>query len=234
MSSSQTRLTAAGFTSQVATVARKDLEIEARTGVAVGRMVPFAGILVVLFAIALDPDSGLLPRLAPGLFWIAVLLSALMAVARSFAIEREHRAGEALIAAGLDPAAMFLGKSSAIAVELLALELLVGATMVVLYDVSRPGAAIVVACLLLASAGIACAGTLYGALTMTDEGRDNLLAVLLLPALVPLMVAATRAFEIAVDVGTGTARTWIGLLGVFAAVYASLGSLAFASLVEET
>ena len=103
MSSSQTRLTAAGFTSQVATVARKDLEIEARTGVAVGRMVPFAGILVVLFAIALDPDSGLLPRLAPGLFWIAVLLSALMAVARSFAIEREHRAGEALINR-IDPA----------------------------------------------------------------------------------------------------------------------------------
>ena len=53
-------------------VAGKDLRIEARSRVTINQVAPFAVIVLVLFAFALDPDRGFLSTAAPGLFWVAV------------------------------------------------------------------------------------------------------------------------------------------------------------------
>src|SRR5262249_54281673 len=58
-------------------VAGKDLRIETRSRVALAQILPFGLIVILLFAFALDPDRGILGRVAPGLFWVAVLLAAL-------------------------------------------------------------------------------------------------------------------------------------------------------------
>ena len=221
-----------GFGAQSRLIAMKDLEIEWRSRVTTARVLPFAGILLLLFAVALDPDRGLLPRVAPGLFWIAALLASLLAVGRSFAVERDNRAGVSLLLSGIDPAAMYLGKALALLVQLLALEMVLGAGMVVLYDVEARNVATLAAGAALASAGIAAAGTLYGAVVIADRGRDSLLALLLLPVLVPVLLGATRLFESATT-GGSDAGLWLGLLAVFAALYGALGTLTFGSLLEE-
>ena len=222
----------AGFGAQTLLVAGKDLEIEWRSRVTASRVVPFAGILLLLFAVALDPDRGLLPRVAPGLFWVAAMLAALLAIGRAFAVERENRAGIALLLSGVDPAAMFVGKALALFAQLLVVELLLGLGMIALYDVSARNVALLGAGAVIASAGIAAAGTLYGAVVFADRGRDSLLALLLLPVLVPVLLGATRLFETATT-GGSDAGLWLGLLVVFAALYGALGTLAFGSLLEE-
>src|SRR5687768_7831585 len=116
-------------------VAGKDLRIEMRSRVALQQILPFGGIVLILFAFALDPDRGLLPRVAPGLFWAAMLLASLLAVNRAFALEEANQAREGLRLSGLDGAAIFLGKSAAIAAELAVLEIVLGAGVVFLYDV---------------------------------------------------------------------------------------------------
>ena len=58
-----------------ALVAGKDLRLERRTKVATGRMLPFALLVLLLFAFALDPDRGVLGAATAGLFWMTVLLS---------------------------------------------------------------------------------------------------------------------------------------------------------------
>ena len=68
-----------------ALVAGKDLRIELRSRVAVNQVGPFAVLVLVLFAFALDPDRGVLARASAGLFWLAVTFSAILAVQRSFA-----------------------------------------------------------------------------------------------------------------------------------------------------
>jgi heme exporter protein B len=93
----------------------KDLRIESRSRVAVSQILPFGLIVILLFAFALDPDRGILNRAAPGLFWIAVLLASLLAIGRAFATEEQHNARDGLRLAGLDGAAIFLGKAAAIA-----------------------------------------------------------------------------------------------------------------------
>src|SRR3954470_21630110 len=105
-----------------AVMAGKDLRIELRSRVATNQVAPFALLVLILFAFALDPDRGVLSRAAAGLFWVAVLFCALLAIQRAFAVEATDGARDNLRLSGLDPAGIFVGKASAIAAELAVLE----------------------------------------------------------------------------------------------------------------
>jgi heme exporter protein B len=219
---------------EAALVVGKDLRIESRSRVALSQILPFGLIVILLFAFALDPDRGVLARVAPGLFWIAVLLASLLAIGRAFATEEQHNARDGLRLAGLDGAAIFLGKAAAIALELLALEVILGVGVVLLYDVNVHGIGILVLTALAATIGLAATGTLYGVLAAGLRLRETLLPLLLLPVLAPVMLGATRAFEDGLEGTPGDAWPWVALLGIFAVLYTGIGVLAFGPLWEET
>lgn len=218
---------------EVLLVAGKDLRIEARSRVATSQILPFGAVVLLLFAFALDPDRGYLERTAPGLFWVAVLLSSLLAVARSVAVEQANAARDGLRLAGLDGAAVFLGKGGAVLAQLLALEVVLGLGTVVLYDVDPGAWVVVVPTVVAATAGIAAAGTLYGVVAAGLRVRETLLPLLLLPVLAPVMLGATRALEAAFDGVPSEAWPWVGLLALFAVLYTSAGVLAYGPLLEE-
>lgn len=217
-----------------ALVAGKDLRIEARSRVTVNQVAPFAVLVLVLFAFALEPDRGLLTRAAAGLFWLAVTFSALLAIQRSFAIESADGARDGLRLSGLDPAGIFLGKAGAIALELLALEALLGAGVVLLYDVELGGAVLLTTTCLAATLGLAGAGTVYGVLAAGVRVRETLLPLLLLPVVAPVVLAATRATEAALGQSATDGWSWVRLLGAFAVIYAAVGALAFGPLLEDS
>ena len=102
-----------------ALIAGKDLRIEARSRVATNQIGPFALLVLILFAFALDPDRGILTRATAGLFWITVLFCTLLAIQRAFSIESADGNRDALRLTTLDPAGIFLGKAAAVALELL-------------------------------------------------------------------------------------------------------------------
>jgi heme exporter protein B len=214
-------------------VAGKDLRIERRSRVTLQQILPFGGIVLLLFAFALDPDRGVLRQVAPGLFWVAVLLAALLAVSRAFAIESEHGAHDGLRLSGLDPAAIFLGKASAVAVQLAALEALLAVGVVVLFDVTLGSIGPLLLATVAATVGLAATGTLYGVLAAGLRVRETLVPVLLLPVVSPVLLAATRAWEAAIDGVPGDAWPWVGVLVVFAALSVGAGMLAFGPLLEE-
>ena len=218
-----------------ALVAAKDLRIEARTRVATNQVLPVGVIVLVLFAFALDVEGDLLDRASAGLFWVAVLLSCVLAVQRSSSLESAGGTRDALRLSGLDPAGVFLGKAAALAVQLFAVEAVLAAGVGLLYGVEPAGATTLVATATVATAGLAGAGTLYGALAGGLRIRETLLPLLLLPAVAPVVIAATRATESALRGGAVdvTAADWIGLLAVFAVVYVAIGVVAFGTLLED-
>ena len=205
-------------------VAGKDLRIERRSKVGLGQMVPFAVLVLVLFAFALDPDRGILTRATAGLYWVAVLFSGLLAVQRAFAVESAPGVREALRLSGLDPAGYFLGKAAAIAVQLLVLEVVLGVGVVVLYGArSRRSAAARRDLRWPRPVAIAAAGTLYGVLAAGLRVRDTLVPLLLLP------VARTGPPRRHPGVGSGARRRrsatvgrWCGLLATFGVLYIDL------------
>ena len=214
-------------------VAGKDLRIETRSRVALQQILPFGGIVVVMFAFALDSDRTLLPRAAPGLFWAAVLLATLLAVGRSFAVEEANRARDGLRLSALDGGSIFLGKAAAIALELFLLELVVGVAVVVLYDVTLHAGLVLLCTAVTATAGLAAAGTVYGVLASGLRARETLIPLLVLPAVTPVMQGGTRAFEAALDNNPSDAWPWVQLLAAFAILVIAAGVVVFGPLLEE-
>jgi heme exporter protein B len=214
-------------------VAAKDLRIEMRARVALQQIVPFGVIVLVLFAFALDPDRGLLPRVAPGLFWVALLLASLLAVNRSFAIEDANGARDGLRLSGLDGAAVFLGKAAAVVVELALLEVVLGIGVVVLYDVTPRQGLVLLLAAMAATVALAATGTVYGIVAAGVRVRETLVPLLVLPAVTPVMLGATRAFEAALNGVPSEAWPWVQLLGACAALAVIVGVLAFGPLLEE-
>ena len=219
-------------------VAGKDLRIERRSRVLTNQVLPFAGVTMVMFAFALDA-SNVLERVAPGLIWLATLFSLLVLVQRSFAIENDDGALDALRVAGVDPVAIYWGKSIALAVQLAVLEVVLLIAAVLLYgaDVPLGGIVLLATTLLTATCGLACVGTLYGGLTAGFTGRETLLPLLVLPVVAPVLIGATRAVESALGtdgVALSEGWPWIGLLTVFAVAFGVGGALAFGPLIEES
>lgn len=217
-----------------ALIAGKDLRLELRSRVGVNQVAPFALLVLVLFAFALDPDRVLLERVTPGLYWVAVLFSSLLAIQRAFAIEHADGVRDALRLSGLDPAGIFLGKVAAIGVQLLALEVLLGVGVVVLYGADLRGFALLVPTCLAATLGLAAAGSLYGLLSAGLRVKETILPLLLLPILAPVLVAATQAFDAGITGSPGEGWRWLGLLVIFAAAYTGLGLGVYGLLLEES
>jgi heme exporter protein B len=218
-------------------VAAKDLRIEWHSRVLTNQVLPFAAVTMVIFAFALDAEV-VLERVAPGLIWLATLFSMLVLVQRSFAVEVDDGALDALRVAGVDPRAIFLGKTVALGVQLLVLEVVLLFAAVVLYRQTVPigGLVLLVTTLTSATCGLAAVGTLYGGLAAGFRGRETLLPLLTLPAVAPVLIGATRAVEAALGTAGAVVSDgwpWVGLLVVFAVAFGVGGSLAFGPLIDE-
>lgn len=214
-------------------VAGKDLRIEIRSRVATNQIAPYALVVLLLFGFAFDQNRGLLLDAAPGLFWVAVLLCTLLAVQRSFALEAADGARDGLRLSGLDPAGVFLGKAAAVGVQLLVLELLLVAGIVILFGTRLTDVGLLVTAAGAATIGLAAAGTVYGVMSAGLRVRETLLPLLILPVVAPVMLGATEAWRAALGLSAGTGEKWLVLLGCFAVIYVTLGVLAFGALLEE-
>ena len=215
-------------------MAGKDLRIEWRSRVTTQQIAPFALLVILLFGMALDPDRGILARASSGLFWVAVLFCSLLAIQRAFTIEAADGGRDALRLSGLDPAGVFLGKAAAIAVQLVALEVVLAIGVVIIYGAEVTGFPLLIATCLAATAGLAASGTLYGVLAAGLRVRETLLPILLLPVLAPVLIGATRSFEAALGGVAADGWPWCGLLVTFALLYLTFGTLAFGTLLEES
>lgn len=220
-------------------VAAKDLRVEWRSRVLINQVLPFASLVMVMFAFALaKDDDAILVRVAPGLVWLATMFSLLVVVQRSFAVETADGALDALQVAGVRPGGIFLGKAMALAAQLAVLELVLMGMAVVLYrtEFHADGAVLLVTTYLAATTGLAFVGTLYGGLAAGAKGRETLLPLLMLPVVAPVLIGATRATEAALGTDGATPSDgwpWISLLTLFAVLFGVGGTMAFGSLIDE-
>lgn len=215
-------------------VAAKDLRLEWRSRVILRQVVPFAVLVLLLFGFALDPDRRILTEATPGLYWLAVLFSTLLAVHRSFGVEAEDGIGDALRLSALDPGGIFLGKSAAVAVHLLALQAVLLAGVTVFYGVTPHTPLLLLATCLAATVGLAAIGAILGTMSAGLRVRDSLLPLLMLPTVAPVLIGATQAFAAAYDREPDAGWRWLTLLVVFGCLYLAVGIVAFDALLEDT
>lgn len=226
------RAAAPGLIAGALLVARRDLRGELRTRTAAQGVAFYTGLAVLLFSFALGPDSETLRRLAPGLLWLALAVASLLPAARSFAAEREQETLEALLLYPVPREALFLGKLLAAFALLLAVGAGALVLMAVLYTLPAPSHGWLLAPgLLLGALGLASAGTFYGAVTAHLRAREALVPMLVLPVLVPLLIAATQVFDAALSGGDG--GRWLLLLAAFDTLLVVLPATVVAFVLEQ-
>ena len=164
------------------------------------------------------------------------LLTAVLALGRSFQIELENGALEGLRLYPGDRRSIGIGKIVSNVLTLAAMEILVVPIGAILYNLDLwPKLPALSGVLFLATIGLAAVGTFYAALTANLRAREVMLPLLLFPVMVPVVLGAVKATNLIIN---GTLMTdelglWIRLLIVFDVIFVTVCILTFEYVIEE-
>ena len=162
--------------------------------------------------------------------WLALLLATVLAMTRSASIEAREGTRSSIRLLGLDAGGVFLGKAAALAVQLLAIAVVLEIGLLVFFHVSAARLGIASPLELCALAALAAVGTLYGAVVAGTDVAGTLLPLLVLPALAPVLIAGEKGTA-AVLAGGGPGR-WAIILVIMAVAYLAVGTLLYGALEE--
>ncbi|MFM9940899.1 MAG: heme exporter protein CcmB [Hyphomicrobiaceae bacterium] len=193
---------------------RRDVLLAWRDGGALGTALGFNLIVVALMPLGLGPDLNLLSRIAPGVLWIALLLSALLSLPRLFEADFEDGSLEVLAMGDLPLAAIAAAKSLAhwltTALPLVALAPVLG--LLLNLDLSLLPA--LIASMLLGTPAVSCLGVVGAALTLRSHRGGLLVALLVLPLYVPTLLFGISAVLAAAQASGGVAASLMILTAV--------------------
>ncbi len=148
----------------------------------------FALLVVVLFALALGNDAALLARVAPGVLWVAALLSGLLALDTLFRGDADDGSLEQWMLAPV-PLAWLVLVRTLVHWATTSLPLLLAAPLLAeILHLPRPLLPLLLAGLALGTPLLSLLGAVVAALTIGMRRSGILLALLALPLYVPVLV----------------------------------------------
>ncbi len=223
--------------SKALAVCAKDLRIEWRSLDNLPAMFLFALLVLVIFSFALEFSTAPFEPIVPGILWVSFSFAGVLSFGHSFALEREGDCLQGLRIAPLDPGSIYLGKTLANVIAMLAVEAAVVPLSAILFNYNLSGTlGGLTAVLLVHTAGFAAVGTLFGALTARTRRGDVLLPILLFSLSVPLMISAVKTTAAALA-GPGRAdpqaASWLTMAVIFDVVFVTAAWLLFEYLLEE-
>jgi heme exporter protein B len=198
-------------------------------------MALFATTTFVIFRFGLDRTS-LEGDLAAGVLVVTLLFAALLAINRLFVPEREEGGFDLIRLAPVDRTVLFAAKAVALVVYLTALELVAVPIFALFFLDTAAGLPPLIPVLLLANLGLAATGVLISTIATMSSARDLLAPLILLPLLVPLVIAAAGAAEPVLAAGGpdyADFGKWLGVLGLYDAVFVLVGYAVFDYLLED-
>ncbi len=212
----------------------KDILTERRSKESLNALLFFSLLLLFVFQFALGPERARVEAALPGLLWLGFILSGLLAFGRTFLIERENDCWEGLVLTPGDKSAIYLGKLAGNVLVMIVVEVVLLALFAVFFAIDfmpfLPGLAAVLA---LGTLGLASVGTLFGAVTAQMRARELLFPVLLLPAVVPVLLASVSATQtVLAGEPLADAAAWLKLLAAADLVYLVVGVLTFEFVLE--
>jgi len=131
---------------------------------------------------------------------------------------------------------LLAAKAAGLVIFLAALELVTVPVFAIFFLDSATALGPLCAVLVLADVGLAATGALISSMAVNSRARDLLVPLVLLPLVVPLMVAATGASDPLLEAG-GPAYdrfgTWLAVLALYDLVFVLVGYAVFDFLLED-
>lgn len=216
-------------------VAGKDIRVELRSRTALVSAVTFAALVLVIFNYARDPAATSRESLAPSVLWITFAFAGVIALNRSFALERENAALDGLLLAPVSRSAVFLGKYLANLAFVLTVEAVTLPLCILFFGVDVGGSlAAIAGTAILAAAGFVAVGTLLSAMAVRTRFAELMLPLLIFPFLLPPI---TWAAQITTRLLAGRPASeivgWLTLIALYDVVFVTLCLMLFPSLMDE-
>jgi heme exporter protein B len=189
----------------------RDVRLALRSRAEIGVELLFYGIVVTLFPLAMAPDKALLAAIGPGVVWVAALLACLLSLNRLFAQDFADGSLEQLALAPTPLPALVSGKILAHWLTTGLPVVLIAPLAALAYGVATEELGVLVAGLLLGTPTLSLIGAIGAALTLGLRGGGSLVALLVLPLMVPVLIFGAGAVE-AVRAGVGAGAN-LSLLG---------------------
>jgi heme exporter protein B len=214
----------------VTSLARRDLRVALRRTGDTLQPLGFFVIVTTLFPLALQPEVSLLRDIAPAALWVGALLASLLALDLLFREDAQDGTLEQLALCGQPLACLVLAKT-VVHWLLTGLPLVLVAPLAALaLGVPAGALAAVLAALLLGSVTLSLIGAVGAGLTMGMRRNGSLLAVLVLPLVVPVLIFGARATAFAINGEAAAAPLY--LLGAMAVLALTLAPFAVAAAVR--
>src|SRR3989454_12389602 len=115
-------------------VAAKDLRVELRSREQAVTLLFFALLVLVVFNFAFDFTVIDFVTLGPGVLWVAFIFSGVLAICRSFQIEREQDRIQGILLSPIDRSAFYLGKVAATVLFMAVVEILIVPVAVAMFN----------------------------------------------------------------------------------------------------
>jgi heme exporter protein B len=205
----------------------KDLRLEWRSRDAINAMGFFALLVVVIFALSFDPTAEESRRIAGGIFWVAFLFAAVVALNHTWARELRHQVLDAYRVSPAPASVLFLGKVLGNFLFVGAIEAVVTPLFIVFYNLHPLGPTWQLAVVfLLGTWALVANGTFFAALSLRTRNREVMLPLLLFPISVPALLSMVEATTTILS-GDGSAGMWIKMLAGYDVIFTIAGLLLF-------
>jgi len=205
-------------------VLRRDLVLSWREGGALGTALGFYLVVVAILPLGLGPDLNLLSRIAGGVLWVGLLLSALLSIDRLFARDMEDGSLDLLLtgdlALELVVAAKGLAHFLVFGLPLVLLAPVLG--LLLNFPLSATG--VLLATMVTGAPAISFIGAVGAALTLPVGRGGLLLALLMLPFFIPILIFGVSTIEAVVIGPASPLPPYLILLAI------TLGSLVLAPI----
>jgi len=212
------------------TLIARDLLLAMRRKSDVATALLFFVIVASLFPLGIGAEPNQLRAIAPGVIWVAALLSSMLSLARLFAGDHADGTLEQMLL-GAAPLGVIVAAKAFAHWVVSGLPLVLIAPVIALqYDVATPLYGTLALSLLLGTPILSIIGAIGAALTLGLRGGGVLLSLLVLPLYVPVLIMGAGAVEMA---GAGLSpEGQLLLLGAFLVVAAAFAPWATAAALR--
>jgi heme exporter protein B len=199
----------------------RDLLLAVRRRSDVATALLFFVIVASLFPLGVGAEPNLLRAIAPGVIWVAALLSSMLSLARLFAADYADGTLEQMLL-GAAPLGVVVAAKSLAHWLVSGLPLVALAPLLALqYDLPSDLYGVLALSLLLGTPVLSLIGAIGAALTLGVRGGGVLLALLVLPLYVPVLILGAGSVEMAAAGLAADGQLLIlGALAVLAAAFA--------------
>ncbi|UOD35250.1 heme exporter protein CcmB [Deferribacteraceae bacterium V6Fe1] len=213
----------------------KDILLELKSIEVINSMLIFSLLTVIVFSFIFEPGAEYKIDLVGGILWMAIVFAGILGLNKSMMSEVNGGNLNALLLAPVDKSAIFFGKVLSNFIFLIFMEIVTIPVFTIFYNVNIfKHTLLSIPVFILGTYGFSVLGTLFSIISVKSRTREVMLPILLLPLMIPIILAAIQSINIFIKGDTiSDADRWIRLIAAFDLIFTFVVYAIFDYIVEE-